>query len=223
MKRLKYLLIGLATTIILSSCGSSTEKNEVTTSQKKVLNVVNDIELSSMDTGVATDGYSFDAIAAVIEGLYQLDSDGNPVPGIAESTEVTPDGKTYTFKLRDAKWSDGTPVTANDFVFAWRRLADPATASEYSYMLGVAGVKNANEIAKGEKKKEELGITAIDDKTLKVELDYAVPFFYQLMAFPSFYPIKEEFYNKYGEQYALTPEAILSIALLMLKTHIRNS
>ena len=210
MKKIKYLLVGLATAALLSACGSSQESSQVVDSQKKILNVATDIELASMDTGVATDGYSFDAIAAVIEGLYQLDADGNPVPGMAESTEVSEDGKTYTFKLRDAKWSDGTPVTANDFVFAWRRLADPATASEYSYMLDVAGVKNASEILKGEMPKEELGITAVDDKTLKVELNYAVPFFYQLMAFPSFYPISEDFYTKHGDQYALTPEAILS-------------
>jgi len=211
MKKFKYLLVGLATVALLAACGGSDSKEstQAVDSQKKILNVATDIELASMDTGVATDGYSFDAIAAVIEGLYQLDSDGNPIPGMAESTEVSEDGKTYTFKLRDAKWSDGTPVKANDFVFAWRRLADPATASEYSYMLDVAGIKNASEIAKGEKAKEELGITAIDDKTLKVELNYAVPFFYQLMAFPSFYPISEEFYKKHGDQYALTPEAIL--------------
>ncbi len=212
MKKFKYLLVGLATVALLAACGGSDSKEstQAVDSQKKILNVATDIELASMDTGVATDGYSFDAIAAVIEGLYQLDSDGNPIPGMAESTEVSEDGKTYTFKLRDAKWSDGTPVKANDFVFAWRRLADPATASEYSYMLDVAGIKNASEIAKGEKAKEELGITAIDDKTLKVELNYAVPFFYQLMAFPSFYPISEEFYKKHGDQYALTPEAILA-------------
>jgi oligopeptide transport system substrate-binding protein len=212
MKKFKYLLVGLATVALLAACGGSDSKEstQAVDSQKKILNVATDIELASMDTGVATDGYSFDAIAAVIEGLYQLDSDGNPIPGMAESTEVSEDGKTYTFKLRDAKWSDGTPVKANDFVFAWRRLADPATASEYSYMLDVAGIKNASEIAKGEKAKEELGITAIDDKTLKVELNYAVPFFYQLMAFPSFYPISEEFYKKHEDQYALTPEAILA-------------
>lgn len=210
MKKIKNLLVGLATLALLAACGGSKETTQAVDNSKKVLNVASDIELSSMDTGVATDGYSFDAIAAVIEGLYQLDADGNPIPGMAESTEVSEDGKTYIFKLRDAKWSDGSPVKAQDFVFAWRRLANPATASEYSYMLDVAGVKNAAEIAKGEKAIEELGISAIDDKTLKVELNYAVPFFYQLMAFPSFYPISEEFYNKFGDQYALTPEAILA-------------
>ena len=124
--------------------------------------------------------------------------------------EISEDGKVRTFTLRDAKWSDGQPVTANDFVFAWRRLANPKTASEYAYMIGVAGVKNAEAVMSGEKPITELGITAVDDKTLKVELDYPVPFFDQLAAFPPFYPIREDFYDKYKEQYALTPEAILS-------------
>ena len=124
--------------------------------------------------------------------------------------EISEDGKVHTFTLRDAKWSDGQPVTANDFVFAWRRLANPKTASEYAYMIGVAGIKNAEGVMSGEKPITELGITAVDDKTLKVELDYPVPFFDQLAAFPPFYPIREDFYDKYKEQYALTPEAILS-------------
>ncbi len=223
MKKLKYFLVGLATTALLCACGGSKETAQSSEAKKNILNVAADIELSSMDTGVATDGYSFDAIAAVIEGLYQLDAEGNPVPGIAESTEVSPDGKTYTFKLRDAKWSDGSPVKAQDFVFAWRRLADPATASEYSYMLDVAGIKNAAAITKGEMSKENLGVTAIDDKTLKVELNYAVPFFYQLMAFPSFYPISEDFYNKYKDQYALTPEALLANGPFKLTTWNQGS
>ena len=117
---------------------------------------------------------------------------------------------TYTFHLRDANWSDGTPVTANDFVFAWRRLANPDTASEYAYMIGVAGIKNAEAVIAGEADPSTLGVSAADDKTLIVELEYAVPFFYQLMAFPSFYPIKEEFYNQYGDQYALTKDALLA-------------
>ena len=209
MRKLKYLLVGIATTALLCACGSK-EESKATEVSKKILNVATDIELSTMDSGIATDGHSFEAIAAVIEGLYQLDGDGNPVPAIAKSTEISEDGKTYTFKLRDAKWSNGTPVTADDFVFAWRRLADPTTASEYSYMLDVAAIKNSSEVLKGEMSIDKLGVTAVDDKTLKVELNYAVPFFYQLMAFPSFYPINEEFYKKQGNQYSLTPEAILA-------------
>lgn len=213
MKKLRMCLLSLLTLSLVAGCGGNDTSDTPSggdTAGKKTVTVANDVELSSMDTGLATDGTSFEAIAATIEGLYRLDADGNAVEGIAESTDVSEDGLTYTFHLRDANWSDGTPVTANDFVFAWRRLANPDTASEYAYMIGVAGIKNAEAVIAGEADPSTLGVSAADDKTLIVELEYAVPFFYQLMAFPSFYPIKEEFYNQYGDQYALTKDALLA-------------
>lgn len=215
MRKLKMILSTLFILGTLSGCGGSKEaaapaETKAEPVKSNVVTIANEIELSSMDISLATDGTSFEAIAAVTEGLYQLDAAGNTIPGMAIKEEISEDGKTHIFTLRDAKWSDGQPVTANDFVFSWRRLADPNTASEYSYMVSVAGIKNADAVTKGEKPTSELGVTAVDDKTLKIELDYPVPFFNQLVAFPPFYPIREDFYNKYKEQYALTPEAILS-------------
>lgn len=214
MRKFKMILSALFVLGAFAGCGGSKEAAPVEAKaepvKSNVVTIANDVELSSMDIGVATDGTAFEAIAAVTEGLLQLDADGNAIPGMAVKEEVSEDGLTRTFTLRDAKWSDGQPVTAHDFVFSWRRLVDPKTASQYGNMLGVAGVKNADAITRGEMEPSELGVTAVDDKTFKVELAYPVPFFDQLMAFPVYYPIREDFYNKYKDQYALTPEAILS-------------
>jgi oligopeptide transport system substrate-binding protein len=176
------------------------------------LRVMLETPVESLDPQVATDGTSFEVIADYTDGLMQMDADGQPVPAIAESYDISEDGKTYTFHLRDANWSNGTPVTAKDFVFAWQRAVDPELASEYSYMMSDIGqIKNAAEIIKGDKKKEELGVTAVDDKTLQVELNVPVSYFLSLMYFPTFYPVNEEFFNSVGiETFGTSPETVLS-------------
>ena len=176
------------------------------------LNVMLETPVQSLDPQQATDGTSFEVIANYTDGLMQMDSDGQAVPAIAESYELSDDGLTYTFHLRtDAKWSNGTPVTAADFVFAWQRAVDPAVASEYAYMLSDIGqVKNAAEIIAGEKDKSELGVTAVDDNTLKVELNVPVSYFLSLMYFPTFYPVNEEFFNSCGDTFGTSPETVLS-------------
>ena len=176
------------------------------------LNVMLETPVQSLDPQQATDGTSFEVIADYTDGLMQMDSDGQAVPAIAESYELSDDGLTYTFHLRtDAKWSNGTPVTAADFVFAWQRAVDPAVASEYAYMLSDIGqVKNAAEIIAGEKDKSELGVTAVDDNTLKIELNVPVSYFLSLMYFPTFYPVNEEFFNSCGDTFGTSPETVLS-------------
>lgn len=193
--------------------GTSTESKEVkepTQASGKVLKVQLDVEVASMDPQIATDGTSFEVISSITEGLYSIDEAGSPIMAMAKDVKKSEDGLTYTFTLKDAKWSNGTPVTAKDFVFAWRRLVDPATASEYAFIAGIAGFKNADAIAAGEKKVEELGVTAKDDKTLVVELSNPVTFFESLMAFPSFLPVNEEFYKQSGDKFGTTPDNILS-------------
>ena len=119
-------------------------------------------EVQSLDPQIATDGTSFEVIADYTDGLMQMDADGAAVPAIAETYDISEDGKTYTFHLRDAKWSNGDAVTAADFVFGWQRAVDPANASEYSYMLSDIGqVVNAAEIIAGEKPVTDLGVTAV--------------------------------------------------------------
>ena len=146
-------------------------------------------EVQSLDPQIATDGTSFEVIADYTDGLMQMDADGAAVPALAETYDISEDGKTYTFHLRDAKWSNGDAVTAADFVFGWQRAVDPANASEYSYMLSDIGqVVNAAEIIAGEKPVTDLGVTAVDDKTLEVQLNVPVSYFLSLMYFPHLLP-----------------------------------
>ena len=184
------------------------------------LNVMIETPVESLDPQVGQDGTSFEVMANFTDGLMQMDADGQAVPAIAESYDLSEDGLTYTFHLRDAKWSNGTPVTANDFVFAWQRAVDPDVASEYSYMLSDIGqIKNAAEIIAGEKDKSELGVTAVDDKTLQVELNVPVSYFLSLMYFPTFYPVNEEFFNTCADTFATSPETTLSNGAFILDSY----
>ena len=218
MKSIKKILAMLSITTLafsFTACGGVTSTPnagataENTSAAGDSLKVHIDVEVASMDPQVAVDGTSFEVLAAVTEGLYSLDADGSAIPAMADKVEKSEDGLTYTVTLKDAKWSNGTPVTANDFVFAWRRLVDPKTASEYAFMGGIAGLKNADDISAGKVSPDQLGVTAKDDKTLVIELDTPVPFFESLMAFPSFFPVNEEFYNKCGDKFATTVDTIL--------------
>ena len=207
MRKLKKFGLVLLGCIALVACSNSVPEGET----GNFLKVAKDTELASMDPHAASDGLSYEVIATTIEGLYTLDMDGNAVPAIAKDYEVSEDGLTYTFSLREeAKWDNGTPVTAHDFVYAWRRLVNPETASEYAYIADVAGIKNAAEINAGEASLEELGVKAVDDYTLEVSLNLAVPFFLQLMAFPSFYPLNEAFVIEKGADFAQNPESLLA-------------
>lgn len=208
MKRLVIWILVVALCFGLVGCGDGGTTGGQ--GKEKVLTLIKEMDLNSMDAQVATDGLSFEVLAATIAGLYTTAPDGSAIPDLAEKTEVSEDGLTYTFTLRDAKWSNGKPVTAHDFVYGWKRLANPDTASEYSYMLDVAGVKNGWACATGEKPLDELGVKAKDDKTLIVELDRVVPFFVGLMAFPSFFPANQAFVEEKGDEYALTADATLA-------------
>lgn len=175
------------------------------------LNIMLETPVQSLDPQQATDGTSFEVIADYTDGLMQMDADGQAVPAIAETYDLSDDGLTYTFHLRDAKWSNGEPVTAADFVFAWQRAVDPAVASEYAYMLSDIGqIKNAAEIIAGSKDKSELGVTAVDDKTLEVQLNVPVSYFLSLMYFPTFYPVNQAFFESCGDTFATSPETTLS-------------
>ena len=182
------------------------------------LNVMLETPVESLDPQQATDGTSFEVIADYTDGLMQMDADGQAVNALAESYEVSEDGLTYTFHIRsDANWSNGEPVTAADFVFAWQRAVDPEIASEYSYMLSDIGqIVNAQDIIDGTKDKSELGVTAVDDKTLEVKLIVPVSYFLSLMYFPTFYPVNQAFFESVGDTFATSPETTLSNGAFVL-------
>lgn len=209
MKKLKYFTVLALVIALVAGCSSKPADGGATggtsTEGKSKVVVATDTDLSTMDHNIATDGTSFIAQTLVFSGLTELDENNMPIPEMAESWDINEDGTVYTFHLADAKWSNGTPVTANDFVYGWHRLIDQATASEYAFILSTITLKNADAVAAGELPLDELGVKALDDKTLEVTLDAPCDFLLGLLAFPSFFPLNQEFYEAQGDQYSLSP------------------
>ena len=236
-RKMLALLMASMMTIGLMGCGSAATATSGTSGESAQaaggaasasaaagtsdLNVMLETPVESLDPQQATDGTSFEVIADYTDGLMQMDADGKSVPAIAESYDVSTDGLTYTFHLRkDAKWSNGDPVTAADFVFGWQRAVDPSVASEYAYMLSDIGqVKNAAEIIAGKKDKAELGVKAVDDTTLEVDLVAPVSYFASLMYFPTFYPVNQKFFETCADTYGTSPETTLSDGAFVLDSY----
>ncbi len=154
----------------------------------------------------ATDQVSILLLSHLMEGLVRYDRRGKIIPGVAERWEMN--DKTATFWLRDnALWSDGRPVTAHDFVFAWRNALDPGTASEYAFIL--YPLKNGEAINRGDMDPSMLGVTAVDDRTLKVVFERPTGYFIKLTAFTTYFPVRQDFYESRGDRYAAEPEDLL--------------
>ena len=154
------------------------------------------------------------------EGLTIYDAAGKIVPGAAESWTVSDDGTVYTFKLRaDAKWSDGSPVSAEDFAFSYRRVEDPKTAAGYANIL--YPIKNAQKVNKGEVPVEELGVKAVDEKTLEVTLERPTPFFLELLAHQTALPVSKASVEKNGADF-VKPGTMVSNGAFKLVSHVPN-
>ena len=162
-------------------------------------------EIKTIDPQLNNDTSGANVVQQTFEGLTAKDKTGAIVPGVAEKWDVSEDGLTWTFHLRDAKWSDGKPVVAGDFVYAWQRAVDPASECEYAYQVWY--VKNGQKITNGEMKPEELGVVAKDDKTLVVTLEGPTNYFTQLTAFPTLSPVRKDIIEKYKEKWATNPES----------------
>ncbi|HAT8000918.1 TPA: oligopeptide ABC transporter substrate-binding protein OppA [Citrobacter braakii] len=157
----------------------------------------------------------------LFEGLLISDVDGKPSPGVAEKWE-NKDFKVWTFHLRkDAKWSDGTPVTAQDFVYSWQRLANPNTASPYASYLQYGHIVNIDDIIAGKKPITDLGVKALDDHTFEVTLSEPVPYFYKLLVHSSVSPVPKAAVEKYGEKWT-QPANIVTNGAYKLKDWVVN-
>ncbi|PTI41417.1 peptide ABC transporter substrate-binding protein [Staphylococcus succinus] len=203
MKKFKIFTILIALSVVLTGCSSA---EGVYSDKGQVFRKVLPQDISSLDTALVTDTVSFDVFNQIYEGLYTLDKNDKAQPGVAkEMPKKSNGGKTLTIKLRkDAKWSNGDPVTAQNFEYAWKRVVNPKTASEYAYIM--YDLKNAEAINTGKKDIDELGVKAVNDHTLKVELNKPIPYISELLAFATFMPQNEKVVNKYGEQYGTTAE-----------------
>lgn len=204
-KMTSYVLSGAAAlTLLTGSQAAFAEETE------EVLHYQINVAIDSMDPQYANDGTSFSVLAQCMEGLYTKDESGVPIMAMAERVEKSEDGLTITVTLRDdVYWSNGDPVTADDFVFAWQRLGDPELASDYQFFVETLGLKNASAVMSGELETTELGVSAADDKTLVLELDVPCAIFESLMTFPSFYPVNRDFYESCGGNFATSADTIL--------------
>ncbi len=161
----------------------------------------NGTEVASLDPHKTEGVPESHVIRDLLEGLVNQDSEGNTIPGVALSWETT-DNKLFTFHLRkDAKWSNGDPVTAEDFVYSFKRVVDPATASPYSWYLEMTNMVNAKEIIEGTADKETLGVKAIDPYTLQVTLTTAVPYFVKMMGHTTVKPVHKASIEKFGDKW----------------------
>ncbi|EKU48083.1 peptide ABC transporter substrate-binding protein [Staphylococcus massiliensis] len=201
MKYYKWFSTFIIIMMLMTACGN---KESLYDSKGQVYRTVMGSDMHSLDTTKASDQVSFNQFNQVFEGLYRFDKNDKPKPALAKGMpKVTNDGKTYTVKLKQhGKWSNGDDVTAHDFVYAWRKVVDPKNASEYAFIM--YDIKNGKDVNESKKALDKLGVKAIDDYTLRIELEKPIPYFTSMLAFPTFFPQNEKVSKKFGDKYATT-------------------
>lgn len=196
------ILIVAGAAVLLSSCSKKkqSEGGDAQGAVEQILHVGNGTEIAGLDHQITTGVPEANISRALVEGLVGEDpKDLHPVPGAAESWSLSEDMKVYTFKInKKAKWSNGDPVTAHDFVYSWKRFLSPKLASEYAYMLHI--IKNAKEYNEGKITDfSQVGVKAVDDHTLEVTLNSATPYFLSLLTHHSTHPVHKPTIEKFGE------------------------
>lgn len=194
-------LFAAACIAALAACGQNRERADLV--------FINGAEPETLDPAIITGQPEGRIANALFEGLLAFDKDGRAIPGVAQSWDISPDGKTYTFHLRaDAKWSDGRRVEASDFERSWKRALEPATGVAYNYLL--FPIKNARAFAEGKISDfGQVGVRAENPSTLVVELESPTPYFLELCAFPTLQPVPLDIVEKFGDDW-IKPGNIVS-------------
>ena len=198
------LMVGLSWASDITGSGSDTLG--AIDFETRTITLVLTQEPPQLDSTRSTDQVSFFVLGHVMEGLLRYDENNRLAPGVAERWEIGAEQARFWLR-EDARWSDGQPVTAHDFVFAWQTVVDPATASEYAFIM--YPVKNAEAINTGQQPREALGVRAVDDKILEVEFEQPIAFFDKLVAFGIYNPVREGFYQSRDGRYAANAEDLL--------------
>lgn len=215
---MKKILVFMMAAVMMMSLVSCKSAQESSTEAEKVLKVHLPSTVDTVDPQLAIYDTSYEVIGSMLEGLLRISDNKDIAYGVADSYEVSDDGLTYTFKLKETTWSNGDPVTASDFVFGWLRGLNSETGSEYEYLLGDY-IKNGDEYFNGKCSAEEVGIKAVDDYTLSVELKEPCAYFLSLLYLPIYYPVNEKFFNECGDLYATDAEHMLYNGPFKLSTY----
>jgi oligopeptide transport system substrate-binding protein len=187
--------------LTLSACAPQRPQRAACPAHERCLEYGNGADPVSLNPQIATAVNEAAILRELFEGMYADGPDGAPVPGVLlGEPQVSPDGLTWTFHMRPEKWSDGVPLTANDFVFAYRHMLDPKTGSSYAYLLYV--LKNGQPLNAGKAAPETLGVRALDDETLQLTLEHPASFLPQLLKHQAFYPIPEHVVQRLGEAWS---------------------
>ncbi|OEF24124.1 peptide ABC transporter substrate-binding protein [Vibrio rumoiensis] len=167
-------------------------------------------EVPTLDPSMSSDTASSRVIVDMFDGLVTEDLQGNVIPGLAQNWDISEDGTQYTFHLRDAKWSNGDPIKASDFVFSFQRVVDPKTGAPYSWYVSMASIVNADAITKGEKSADTLGVKALDDQTLQITLTKPVPYFTKMLAHETTFALPEKIIKQYKETWTKPENIVVS-------------
>jgi oligopeptide transport system substrate-binding protein len=213
-RRLSLSAIVFAVVLVfaLPACGGDDDEEGGAPSGEQTLRLVLGSEPPSLDPGLASDTTSANLLYNLMDPLFKLNAKLEPVPELAQSFEKSKDGKTVTFTLRqDAKWTNGEPVTAHDFEYAWKRTMSPELAADYAYQFfGIVGAADYNACKKNcEALRDKVGVKAVDDRTLQVQLTSAQPWFIAQMSHTSFLPVHRATVEKFGDKWT-EPENIVT-------------